>query len=44
MNGRLTGGMVNAGRVNGARFGFLPAAKTVIFRDFAYKSAIQKVR
>jgi len=36
--------MVNAGAVNGGRFFYLPAEKTAIFRDFAYKNAILKVR
>ena len=36
--------MVNAGVVNGGGFLYLPAAKIVIFRDFAYKNAILKVR
>ncbi len=30
--------------VNGGEFEYLPAAKTAIFRVFAYKNAIQKVR
>ncbi len=37
-------GVANAGVVNGGRFLYLPAAKIVIFRDFAYKNAILKVR
>jgi len=37
-------GAVNASLVNGSVFGFLHAEKCVIFRVFARKCAIQKVR
>jgi hypothetical protein len=36
--------MVKLAVVNGGAIYFLPAAKCESFRDFAYKSAIQKVR
>jgi hypothetical protein len=36
--------IVNIGTVNGGGFQFFPAAKCVIFRVFAAKNAIQKVR
>jgi hypothetical protein len=36
--------MINAGMVNGRGFSYLPAAKIAPNRDFAYKSAILKIR
>jgi hypothetical protein len=36
--------MINAGVVNGGGFLYLPAAKIAPNREFAYKSAILKVR